>query len=286
VFDSKRKHLEPRPAVYQDFEQLFRRHVWERLSESTRDQLKYDVIARVFGRLNPGAPVVEVFGSFAGDEEGRLAIERLLHVNPYSRTQLCTLMRRLGSDKGLSRHNYTAVYAHLFAGLRSRALRLFELGIGTDNPELPSTMGSTGVPGASLRGWAQFFPQAKIFAADIDKNILLHDERITTFYCDQTDPRSVQQLWEQPELQADFDILIEDGLHTFEANRVFLEGSLHKVRRSGYYIVEDVAGPDLPRWREALPGYRAAHGDFTFCIVTLPWFRTDDNTLIVAKRAP
>ena len=263
-----------------------RRHVWERLSATTRDQLKYDVVARVLGRMNLGTPHIEVFGSFAGDDEGRRVVEALRHINTYGRTELCMLMRRHGSDKGLSRHNYTAVYARLFAGLRSRPLRFFELGIGTNNPDLPSTMGTTGTPGASLRGWSRFFPAAQIFGADIDRSILFRDERITTFYCDQTDPKSVQDLWDQPELHAEVDVLIEDGLHTFEANHIFLDSSFHKVGHSGYYVVEDLASGDLPRWRKLLHRYRAKHPDFTFCIITPPWVTTCDNTLVVAKRAP
>jgi hypothetical protein len=267
-------------------EQFIRRRLWERLSDTTRDQLKYDVVARVIGQIKPGTPQMEFFGSFAGDEKGRRVFEELSRINTYRRTHLCNLMRSLGSDKGLARHNYTTAYARLFDGLQSQPLRIFELGIGTDDPDLPSSMGSAGSPGASLRGWSRFFPAAQIYAADIDRNILFREDRIATFYCDQTDPDSVRELWNAPDLRAEFDILIEDGLHTFEANLTFLEGSLGKVKRGGYYVVEDVANGDLPRWRELLRRSDTAYPEFTFCIVTLPWFNTSDNTLIVGKRAP
>jgi hypothetical protein len=37
---------------------------------------------------------------------------------------------------------------------------------------------------------------------------------------------SIGELWSHPDLQAGMDIIIEDGLHTFEGNVSFLEESL------------------------------------------------------------
>ena len=202
-----------------------------------------------------------------------------------SRTPLCRIMTSYGSDKGIGRHNYTRLYYNLLAPLRDSNLRLFELGIGTNNPNLVSTMGERGKPGASLRGWAEFFPRGEIMGADIDRDILFREGRIKTFYCDQLSKDAIDMMWAQPELSGEFDVLIEDGLHTFEANIFFLENSLHKVRRGGYYIVEDVRQADLPRWRERLAYYSAAHSDFSFLLVRLPWmFNDSDNNLLVAKR--
>ena len=106
---------------------------------------------------------------------------------------------------------------------------MFELGLGTNNVNVTSNMGTNGRPGASLYGWSEFFPNSKIFGADIDKGILFNTDRIKTFYCDQTNP----------------DIIIEDGLHTYEANVCFLENSIHKLKVNGYYIVEDIIYSDI-----------------------------------------
>jgi hypothetical protein len=108
---------------------------------------------------------------------------------------LCEIMGRNLSDKGhlyitRSWHNYTTFYYSIFKNKRNAPLRLFELGLGTNNVNLPSNMGAEGRPGASLYGWAEFFPIANIFGADIDKDILFNNDRISTFYCDQTNPRN------------------------------------------------------------------------------------------------
>jgi hypothetical protein len=101
-------------------------------------------------------------------------------------------------------------------------------------------MGPNGKPGASLRGWADFFPNSSIFWADIDRNILFDTERIKTFYCNQLDKWDIFNLWSNSELNENFDIIIEDGLHTPEANITFFENSIHKLNPGGFYIIEDV----------------------------------------------
>jgi len=45
-------------------------------------------------------------------------------------------------------HNYTILYDNLFKNIRNNKLRVFELGLGTNNPNIPSSMGENGKPGA------------------------------------------------------------------------------------------------------------------------------------------
>jgi hypothetical protein len=113
-------------------------------------------------------------------------------------TPLCEIMGRCGSDKGSidimnSWHNYTTFYYTIFKDLREKELRIFELGLGTNNPNIPSNMGPNGVPGASHYGWSDFFPNSHIFGADIDTNILFNTEKIKTFYCDQRNPEIIKK---------------------------------------------------------------------------------------------
>jgi len=111
-------------------------------------------------------------------------------------------------------------------------LRIFELGIGTNNVNLPSNMGANGRPGASLYGWREFFPNSKIYGADIDRDILFQTDQIHTFYCDQTNEHSITSMWSnEPELSENFDFIIEDGLHEFHANVCFFEKSIHKLKK-------------------------------------------------------
>ena len=148
-------------------------------------------------------------------------------------TDFCRIMSRHGSDKGAGWHTYTTVYARLLGHRISEPLRIFELGIGTNTLGVASGMGVHGMPGASLRGWRDLFAQAEIHGADIDRRILFTDNRIQTHYCDQRDAEAIHSMWAQRELQMPFDVIVDDGLHVFDANLSFLTGSLEHVRPGG-----------------------------------------------------
>lgn len=204
-------------------------------------------------------------------------------------TVLCEIMKRHGSDKGSLddsvSHNYTRLYYPLFENVRTEQLRIFELGLGTNNPYLPSSMGVNGVPGASLRGWKEFFPNSEIFGADIDRNILFTEERIRTFYVDQLSKQEIETMWSHPELADPFDIIIDDGLHRFDANMSFFQNSFFKLKEGGLFIIEDVwvAHADqyileMSKWRINNPGTM----DFT--VINLPYRNKIDNCLMIIKK--
>ena len=213
-------------------------------------------------------------------------IDQLRRINVFAPTSMCLIMTKYGSDKGNSWHNYTAVYSELFGKLRNRPLRIFELGLGTNNPQLASTMGVDGRPGASHRGWREIFPKAQVFGADIDRDILFTEDRIQTFYCDQTDSAAISDLWAQPALREDMDIIIDDGLHRFSGNASFLAGSLEHLRSGGIYVVEDIRNEECAIWRDHLPGYASQFPNHDFALVELPssFNQYDNNLLIIRKR--
>ena len=162
-------------------------------------------------------------------------------------------------------------------------LRIFELGLGTNNLDVFSNMGVFGVPGASLRGWRELFPRASVFGADIDRRILFDDYRIKTFYCDQLDPCSIRELWGHPDLRDGADIIIEDGLHTFEANTSFLEASLDHLRPGGIYVTEDIVSDYLEQLYQRLETiYSKRYPNHQFAVVVLS--RSGSNNLLVVRR--
>jgi len=206
-------------------------------------------------------------------------------VDVFVRTRMCRIMNKYGSDKGSGWHNYTTIYSKIFRELPKRHLTIIELGIGTNNPSLPSTMGIAGRPGASLRGWRECFPDADIFGADIDRSILFTEDRIQTYYCDQLDRRTIDDLWGQPGLRNGADIIVDDGLHTFEANASFLGASLPYLRDGGFYVTEDIHRSDLEKWRQHLPIYSIEFPDCDFALVELSnSLNQHDNNMMIARR--
>ena len=140
-------------------------------------------------------------------------------------------------------------------------------------------MGINGRPGASLYGWKEFFPLAQIVGADIDKDILFQTDRIQTFYCDQTNPETIKEMWRGLE---PFDIIIEDGLHTFAANVCFFENSIHQLKSNGYYIIEDVLKEEEPLFLEKIKEWEVRYPDCEFTMLTIPSTKNKfDNALVV-----
>lgn len=206
-------------------------------------------------------------------------------------TELCEIMGRHGSDKGPpGKHTYTTLYDAYFARIRDARVRIFELGIGTRAIGAPSTMASmpgTYRPGASLRGWREYFTQGSVFAADIDRGILLDEERISTFYCDQTSRDDICALWQQPALLEGFDVLIDDGLHTYEANMCFLENSIPKVNAGGYYIIEDVHDDNVARLEAQMETWddEGMYRNFCFSVHRGRQDLCDDNVLVAYRES-
>jgi hypothetical protein len=182
------------------------------------------------------------------------------------------------------------VYSVLFKEFQNQkedeSIRIFELGLGTDDPGKPSSMGIYGRPGASLRGWRELFPNALVYGADIDRTILFQDDRIETFYCDQLDKASIHELWSQPNLRTGFEIIVEDGLHTFEANVSFLENSIECLRPGGICVIEDIRHSMVNKWKDHLQTIYSKHyPGFTFALVLLPNpANSFDNNLLVIRR--
>jgi hypothetical protein len=149
---------------------------------------------------------------------------------------LASLFRRFGSDK--STHGYHQLYSQLFR--RDAPINVLEIGLGTNNEALLSSMGARGQPGASLRAFREYFPNALIFGADIDTDILFTEERIRTAYVDQLRPETLTAATGALG-EASFDLIIDDGLHSLTANVNTLLFGLKHVNVGGYVIIEDIA---------------------------------------------
>ena len=202
-------------------------------------------------------------------------------------TPLCIIMGNNKSDKGninitYSKHNYTTFYDSIFKDIKYNNINIFELGLGTNNLTIPSNMGVNGRPGASLYGWSDYFINAHVYGADIDKDILFQTDRINTFYCDQTNVNSINLLWNN--LPIMFDIIIEDGLHNFNANVCFFENSIHKLNKNGYYIIEDIKNTEIPLFEEKINEWKNRYNYLTFNLLKIKsTVNFKDNNLLVVN---
>ena len=201
-------------------------------------------------------------------------------------TDLCELMTSEGSDKGNGWHNYTRIYHAMFGEQRHATFSLFELGMGSTNPEIDSNMGPAGRPGASHRGWASYFPNATIYGADIDPLIVggpYDTARIESAWVDQADPTAIRSLWDDKFPKQQFDIMIDDGLHEPDANMTFLEYSCDKLSATGVYVIEDILQEDADYLVARLHRF-CARKSFEGQMINLPGGGGRDNRLAVLFR--
>ena len=210
-----------------------------------------------------GGAVLKIHGKYSSSVclnalEANLDHRFIAHYRKNYSNLLSSLCDNYGSDKGEIKksshpypwpsHTYADFYSRLFDHCRIHVNKVFECGLGTNNPNLPSNMSIDGKPGASLRVWRDYFPNAQIIGADIDKDVLFEEERIKTYYIDQTDPKAILMFWASVGF-GDFDFMVDDGLHTFEAGVCLFENSVSKLSKYGIYVIEDVSLPDLKKFQ-------------------------------------
>ena len=160
--------------------------------------------------------------------------------NPVRSRMFETAFNAFKSDKSTS-HNYHLVYG-AFVPIDTK--RLLEIGIGTNNPDLVSSMGPSGTPGASLRAFAECLPDARIFGADVDVDILFESERIKTTFVDQLNIESFNSVFRSER----FDVVIDDGLHSAVANFNTIHFALNRLNKGGVIFVEDINAEAFPLW--------------------------------------
>ena len=240
----------------------------------------------------------KIIGTYNNAFESRIKSKHFSHSHYgvfsfYRKNYNCELSRlcdHYGSDKGevestghpypWPSHTYADYYSSLFSHCRLKPTKVFECGLGTNNPDIVSSMGVDGKPGASLRVWKDYFPNATIYGADIDKDVLFEEPRIKTYYVDQLDPQSIGNMWRDIGVK-DFDFIVDDGLHTFEAGSTLFSNSISMLAEDGVYVIEDVSGPDLREYDKFFSALKYRVEYISLHRVGMP---VGDNSLVVIRK--
>jgi len=168
--------------------------------------------------------------------------------------------------------NYSDYYSEIFSLKRKYVENLLELGIGSvDKTNLYNMrmLGNNYQPGASLKVWKEYFYNANIFGADIDKNTLINEERIKTSYVDQSNKKSIYDMFENFNVK-EFDIIIDDGCHRFVETIIFFNVAITKLKKDGIYIIEDIAPSQRKKFLEYF-----SNSDFKIKIIN--FYRPKEN---------
>ena len=156
-------------------------------------------------------------------------------------TPLCHLGAKYASDKSpLVHHSYTPYYYEIMNPVRKKVKKFFEIGIG-----FPETMFHMSEewwrkykPGASFFMWQDFFPNAQIYGCDIKPEVMIKEDRIETFICDQADSGKMCSLVEK--IGGEFDFIVDDGSHVVDHQIISAIALFPYLTSDGVYIIEDV----------------------------------------------
>ncbi|MBD1378990.1 polyamine aminopropyltransferase [Metabacillus arenae] len=130
---------------------------------------------------------------------------------------------KYGTDKSSKGHNYLSTYEYFLNSYRNKRAVLMEIGGGV---------------GASIKMWEEYFPKSKIICVDINPDVKKYEsDRISVEIGDISSKEVIKRL------QAKYpkvDILIDDGSHRWDHQRIAFENLFKIVSPGGYYIVEDL----------------------------------------------
>jgi hypothetical protein len=151
-------------------------------------------------------------------------------------------------------HAYVYAYAALL-GPKARSIRnVLEIGIGSTSGGKQrsyannmrfwyfTSPGRMYKPGASLRAWARFFPNATIWGVDIDPFAVQRFQRefavprVNVRVLNSTEVGAVERL----DLPRTFDFVLDDGDHSWAAQQQTLLKMWPRVADGGHYFIEDV----------------------------------------------
>ena len=125
--------------------------------------------------------------------------------------------------------NYTPFYKKYFENIRKDNLKILEIGVAN---------------GHSTASFYHYFPNAQLYGVDIKKpNYLFYSsKRINYKTIDILDKKKVQKYLNN---NNEFDIIIDDSLHTYEGYTLNLRNFLPGLKNGGIYVLEDFNSTDL-----------------------------------------
>lgn len=130
---------------------------------------------------------------------------------------------KYGTDKSSKGHDYLRHYERTLSQFRSDNFTLIEIG---------------GLNGASLKMWEEYFPSATIVCVDINPSVAQYaTDRIRVEIGNAASPaflKSVLNRYGRPR------IVLDDGSHRWDHQRISFEEFLPMIEEGGILIIEDI----------------------------------------------
>jgi len=153
------------------------------------------------------------------------------------------------TDKNTS-HSYLGLYGELLESKRNTAQHLLEIGIGDFNVK----------NGGSVQLWHDYFPNATVYCCDILPKERVVDHlfimpRVKLYTSSNAyDPTFVKREFMDKGIK--FDMMLDDGPHTLDSMKQFIELYHPLLKEDGILMVEDVFSMD---WIKELTKVTPSH---------------------------
>lgn len=189
------------------------------------------------------------------------------------KTLLVELFNMSGSDKSSS-HNYENGYSLI---LPESIEAMLEIGIANYANDR-----------TSLLAWEKLYPNALIYAIDIDENKLINNGNIKSFKVDQLDKNGLDEFAKN--VNQKFDVIIDDGIHLLDPTIQTFESLFQLISNNGVYCIEDVK-KNHPLWAEnqqtieGLSSYLDSRYDVRYEIFDTRIGHDDDSVIFCIRRA-
>ena len=147
---------------------------------------------------------------------------------------LTELANKYGTDKGTSTnpsHGFSDIYHDNLYNKREGIMRILEIGVDK---------------GGSLRMWRDFTPNATVYGLDVQRHQLISEERIITYYANQSNIQDLDNFIK--EHGGNFDLIIDDGGHHTIHQQISLGFLFKYLNSGGTYIVEDLHTSHYVDW--------------------------------------
>lgn len=123
-------------------------------------------------------------------------------------------------------HSYLESYENLFAKKRLENVKVLEIGV---------------MQGGSIKLWRDYFINGQIYGVDvtdihIQETSILSDERIKLYIGVNAYDINFLNLLQSEQ----FDILIDDGPHSYESMEFFVKHYLPLLKEDGILVIEDI----------------------------------------------
>lgn len=151
------------------------------------------------------------------------------------------LFQKYNCDKSTQQHNYVKEYEAHLSPLREKEINILEIGVWK---------------GTSLEAFHDYLPNAQIYGVDVfarvsEKDVpVLKRDRVHWMKADSTKKNLTEKVINHFG-DIKFDVIIDDGLHTPEANLKTFNNFFPLLKEDGVYYVEDAWPIDILTREEA-----------------------------------